>query len=55
MDFDPDPTSVVINGRPAFPGTLPPDTADEAADLCSEAKVSGASEAVRAEIFNHQV
>jgi hypothetical protein len=45
VNFDPDPASVVINGRPALPGAVPPATADEAAGLCSEAEVSDASEA----------
>jgi hypothetical protein len=43
--FHLDPASVVINGRPALPGTVPPETADEAAGLCSEVEVSDASEA----------
>ncbi len=45
VHFDLDPASVVINGRPALPGAVPPETADEAAGLCSEAVVSDASEA----------
>lgn len=43
VNFDPDPASVVINGRPALPGAVPPETADEAAGLCLEAVVSDAS------------
>jgi len=43
--FQLDPQSIVINGRPALPGAVPPETADEAAGLCSEAVVSDASEA----------
>ena len=46
VQFDLDPASVVINGRPALPGAVPPETADEAAGLCSEAVVSDASEAI---------
>ena len=44
VHFDLDMSSLVINGRPALPGAVPPETAEEAAGLCSEAVVSDASE-----------
>jgi hypothetical protein len=47
VTFKFDPASVVINGRPALTGAVPPVTADKAAGLCAEAVVSDASEAMQ--------